>query len=165
MASNANKPLSSNRNPARVGRQQSKGRICMAPSQLAANTDKLNQLNTEVVLLKSILVNLVGAENDGTAGLVTRMNADMRELKSDMNTVKAEVKDLTLNVEKISRNVEAIIATQASQSKQTSWKDGWNGVATFIGAIAAAIAAIAAALGGLYWLAQHTTLTTHSGMF
>jgi hypothetical protein len=129
---------------------------------IQSNTDKVYQLDKEMVLVKGMLVALIGKDADGSSGLVPRMDSDMKELKTDVVIIKGEMREMKDDVASMAANIKVIMD---SQGKTNSWLDGWRGVGFAIGFAATVIAVVGGIVSGLLWLYHNGSVITHSGMF
>jgi hypothetical protein len=116
------------------------------------NTDKVYALDSEVKLLKGVIVSLVG-DGTGSSGMVPRLERDLHTLGSDMSAVKTEMREVRADVSGIRDDIKAI---RSAQSEQRSWIDGASGagaVGKFL--IGACIAVIGGVITVLVWLFGH----------
>ena len=119
---------------------------------MQVTTDKVHQLDNEMVLVKGMLVALIGKDADGSSGLVPRMDSDMKSLKTDVVSIKGDMANIKDDVSLIVADLKVI---KAAQANQTSWTDGWRGVAFAVIFGGAAVTFIGSCVMALMWLYQH----------
>jgi hypothetical protein len=111
---------------------------------LQINTDKIYSLDTEVKLLKGVILSLNGT-GDGSTGSVPRLESGMSALRADVSGLRSDVTSMKAAVDKLT----------AGQAEQKSWTDGWKGIGVAVALIGTCFTVIGGIITALVWLFQH----------
>jgi hypothetical protein len=109
-----------------------------------SNIDKIYALDTEVKLLKGVILSLNGT-GDGSTGSVPRLEAGMSALRSEVGGLRSDVTSIKDAVDKLT----------AGAGDQKAWTDGWKGVAVALGVIGTCLTIMGTLVAGAVWLFQH----------
>jgi hypothetical protein len=124
-------------------------------SSVQENSKKVGELDTEVKLVKGVIVSLVGS-GDGSSGLIPRMEKDMTGVVRDVSGIKSDIQGIKEDISQMLNNnkedrlalivamkedraamMTEMIAIRTSQSRQNTFLDGWKGVGKALGILAA----------------------------
>lgn len=96
--------------------------------------DKTYELDSEVKLIKGVIVTLVG-NGDGSSGMVPRLERDMKAMGEDISSLASDVKVVTTTVNSMADDLKKLVEQQdKSQGFMASWS-GAKTALTILGAL------------------------------
>lgn len=91
-------------------------------------TDKTHGLDSEIKLIKGVIVTLVG-NGDGSSGMVPRLERDLKVVGEDVANLAGDVRAVTATVNGMAGDIKTLLE---NKEKSQGFMAGWNGAKTAI---------------------------------